>query len=121
MKKLLCTLALTTLPFTIQADPAAFVGLSVTFGGDIGVTGKILSSDKEDQFVAAAGVTWYPAAEKPLGVDVSGGYNFDNVAALVGYDFLQKSPVGSVGWADTEDDRKKKKPCTDPLTCTGGF
>ena len=94
------------LPFAAQANPAAFVGLSYSFGGSsgVGLTVKVLSDDKEDQAVAALGATYYPTAVNKFGIDLSAGYTFNNAAALVGWDFLQKSVQVSGGWADIEDD-----------------
>lgn len=89
------------------ADPALFVGVSLRFGGDApvspGLTLKVLSSDREDEGVLAAGIGWYPKSSQPWGLDVSAGYAFDSGAALIGYDFLSASPVFSLGWADTDD------------------
>lgn len=48
-----------------QADPTYMVGISFTFGSnDIGLTAKVLSDDEEETAVAAAGVSFYPMAEK---------------------------------------------------------
>ena len=83
------------------ADPAVFVGISYTIGSNtVGITGKILTSDKEEKVVGAAGATYYFGAENPFGIDVSGGYTFSNAAVLVGYDFLRKNTQISAGWAD---------------------
>lgn len=107
MKQLLVTAAATALlattSFTVQAGPAAFVDISYHFGGKAGITAKVLSSDKADKAVAALGATYYFNAKAPLGVDLSLGYAFENAAALVGYDFLQKQPAISAGWADVDD------------------
>lgn len=103
--KMMPLLLLGLLPFSAQADPAAFVGISYSFGGSgVGISIKILSDDEEDQVVAAVGATYYPMAADKFGIDLSAGYAFDNAAVLVGWDFLQKSVQVSAGWADTEDD-----------------
>ncbi len=105
MKSLRLLLLASLLPFaTAQADPAAFIGLSYTFSGNAGISAKVLSDDEENNAVVAAGATYYPFAQNKFGLDVSAGYAFDNTAALIGYDFLQHSVQGSVGWADTENE-----------------
>ena len=89
-----------------DSNPVAMVGIAFNFGGKIskesfGLTVKVLSSDRQDRFVAAAGVTYFPWAPNKLGLDVSGGYNFEKVTALVGYDLLNKKPQASLGYTNT--------------------
>lgn len=88
------------------ADPAAFLGLTYSFGGansgKFGVTARVFSSDKKEEWVAAAGVTYYLSGGSDIGLDVGAGYSFDNVGVVIGFDLLQATPVGSVGWSDTK-------------------
>ena len=89
-----------------DSNPVAMVGIAFNFGGKIskeslGLTVKILSSDRQDRFVAAAGVTYFPWAPNKFGLDIGGGYNFDKVTALVGYDLLNKKPQASIGYTNT--------------------
>jgi hypothetical protein len=89
-----------------DSNPVAMVGIAFNFGGQIskesfGLTVKILSSDRQDRFVAAAGVTYFPWAPNKIGLDIGGGYNFDKVTALVGYDLLNKKPQASLGYTNT--------------------
>ena len=89
-----------------DSNPVAMVGIAFNFGGKIskeslGLTVKILSSDRQDRFVAAAGVTYFPWAPNKFGLDIGGGYNFDKVTALVGYDLLNKKPQASLGYTNT--------------------
>ena len=92
---------------TRDANPVAMVGLSFNFGGrvvdeTIGLTFKVVSSDRQDRAVVAAGVTYFPWAPKQnFGLDISTGYNFDKVTALVGYDLLNKKPQVSLGYTNT--------------------
>ena len=111
MKKLFATTAILSLLATnaALADPAVMLGLSVNFGGggsamSPGVTAKVLSSDEQDQAVAAAGVTYFPGAAKPFGVDISAGYNFNEGSALIGYDLLNQQFQASGGWVNTQED-----------------
>lgn len=109
MKSRLTALAaavLMSVPFTTQADPAAFVGLAYSFGGNAGLTVKVLSDDEEHKTVGALGVTYYFNTPNSLGLDVSAGRTFSNSAATIGWDFLQQNAQVSGGWADTEDDKK---------------
>ena len=89
-----------------DSNPVAMVGIAFNFGGKIskeslGLTVKILSSDRQDRFVAAAGVTYFPWAPNKFGLDIGGGYNFEKVTALVGYDLLNKKPQASLGYTNT--------------------
>ena len=90
-----------------DSNPVAMVGMAYNFGGRVfdetfGVTFKVLSSDRQDRAVVAAGVTYFPWAPKQkFGLDISGGYNFDKVTALVGYDLLNKKPQASLGYTNT--------------------
>ena len=89
-----------------DSNPVAMVGIAFNFGGKIskeslGLTVKILSSDRQDRVVAAAGVTYFPWAPNKFGLDISGGYNFEKVTALVGYDLLNMKPQASLGYANT--------------------
>lgn len=119
--KLLPLALISLLPFTIQADPAAFVGISYSFGGPgVGISVKVLSDDEEDQAVAALGATYYPMAVNKFGIDLSAGYAFDDAAVLVGWDFLQKSVQVSAGWADIEDDKSKPAHVSAPSGGGGG-
>ncbi len=94
-------------PHSRDSSPVAMVGISYNFGGrvvdeTIGLTFKVLSSDRQDRAVVAAGVSYFPWAPKQkFGLDISTGYNFDKVTALVGYDLLNKKPQVSLGYANT--------------------
>jgi hypothetical protein len=94
-------------PNSRDSSPVAMVGISYNFGGrvideTIGLTFKVLSSDRQDRAVVAAGVSYFPwAPKKKFGLDISTGYNFDKVTALVGYDLLNKKPQASLGYANT--------------------
>jgi hypothetical protein len=109
------------LPLTAHADPAAFVGISYSFGGSgVGISVKVLSDDEEDQVVAALGATYYPMAADNFGMDLSAGYAFDDAAVLVGWDFLQKSVQVSAGWADIEDDKSSNSSSSATPAAPGG-
>ena len=108
IKKSLIMVALAALSTQAQADVGFMVGFGWTFGGGgPAITAKVLSSDKRDEAVAAAGVSYYPLSQKKFGVDAGVGYNFDNAAAIVSWDFLQSGAQLSGGWSDTESSRKR--------------
>ncbi len=112
--------ALPEAPNSRDSSPVAMVGISYNFGGrvvdeTVGLTFKVLSSDRQDRAVVAAGVSYFPWAPKEkFGLDISTGYNFDKVTALVGYDLLNKKPQASLGYTNTY------KP-TRAVTCQPGF
>lgn len=70
-----------------HAGAAFMFGISHNFGGDTGVTFKILSSDKRDKPVLAAGVSFFP---KGVGFDVGVGYNFTRTTVTFGRDLLRE-------------------------------
>lgn len=92
-----------------QAGVGALFGLSYNFGktiSDFGLTVKVLSDNEEDEFVAAAGVSYFPFAEQGnmFGADLSGGYIFENAAVTLGWDFLNRRPQLGVGYINSQDD-----------------
>ena len=97
---------------TAYADSAAYIGISYTFDGEVGLSAKILSDDEEDSVVAAVGATYYPFSQNKFGLDIGAGYVFDDAAALIGWDFLQNRVQGSIGWADTENDKNNTPAAT---------
>lgn len=108
MKKPLVAAILSIFAAGAQADTGVMIGVAYNFSGqaslnNLGFTAKILTSDKEDKWVAALGATLYPWSAQMFGVDVSGGYNFEDSAVLIGYDFLKGAPQISGGWANTDD------------------
>ncbi len=106
-----------------SADPAAYLGATLRFGGntgaDLGLTAKILSTNREDKFAVAAGISWYPWSHEAFGADASLGYVFDDAAVLGGYDFVTGSPVLSAGWLNTKD-KSRSRPAAPPPSSDGG-
>jgi len=103
MKSILSTTALvsTLMAMPANADPTYMLGLALNFGGgetQLGVTAKVLSDDKPEEIVGAAGVSYF--FDGSWGADVGVGYTFDDGAVTLGYDFLNRSPQVAVGWAD---------------------
>ena len=85
------------------ADPTAMLGLSWSFGGtqsgQLGISARILSSDRRDEFVAAIGGTYYPGSET-FGLDVGVGYNWEKQTFTFTYDVLNQGWGAALGWAD---------------------
>lgn len=105
MKKLLVSTAMVGSLASVPAfaDPTVMLGLSWTFGGSqsgqLGVSARILSDDRRDEFVAAIGGTYYPGANA-FGLDVGVGYNWDNHPFTLTYDVLNEGWSVAMGWAD---------------------
>jgi len=110
MKKVIILLSLLGASLVTHASPALMIGVSLSFNGDFGITGKVISSDKEDKAIAALGATYYPNAAKKLGIDLSAGYTKSNVAGTIGWDFLQKNGVGSLGYVNTKKTNSTTRP-----------
>lgn len=106
MKSLVGSTALVTvlLSCPTYADPTVMLGVSINFGGGekpaMGLTAKVLSSDRPDEVVGAAGATYF--FDGYWGLDAGVGYTFDNSAVTLTYDFLNSRPQFSAGWADIE-------------------
>lgn len=100
-------LVLVLAPAGIQAGAGVMLGIGFNFNGDLGVTLKLLSSDRENEFVAAGGVTWFPRGANPLGVDVGLGYNFRNAGVAAGWDIVNSQLHVGAGYVDTS-----RKPST---------
>jgi hypothetical protein len=107
MNKLLTTTAILSFfsGSMAYADPAVVLGLALNFGGgkpvSTGVTMKVLSSDKPDTFVGAAGLSYFLDNGGHFGADLGVGRTFDNAAATISYDFLNQRPQIAAGWART--------------------
>lgn len=100
-----------------QADPGFMLGLSYNFDGAVGVTVKVLSTNKENKAVAALGASYmFGASARKFGVDVGGGYNFKHVTATLGWDFLNSQMQTSVGASNT---KKKTDSATPPINPSG--
>lgn len=105
-------LAGSPLPSPMPADqkgvhPTFMLGIAVEFGDssqtpDVGVTAKVISSNKPNQFVAGAGVSYFPLSGDPFGIDLSAGFNLHNVTIMGGYDLLRQKPQISAGYAPTD-------------------
>lgn len=90
-----------------SSRPSVMLGVAFNFGGgaansNVGITLKLLHSDRRNRAVGAVGVTFFPWGDDvAFGLDAGIGYNFRNGAAVVSYDFLNASPQFSAGWAHT--------------------
>lgn len=109
MKRLMMTTALAGSIATAPAyaDPTVMIGLSFTFGGSqsgqLGISGRILSDNERDAWVASLGATYYPGSQE-FGLDAGIGYNWENLPITLTYDFLNQGVQLGLGWADLEED-----------------
>ncbi len=102
MKKLTVAAGLLASCTWSHAGAGLMLGFSYDFGGSAGVTLKVLSTNKQDKALVAAGVSYFPSDTTNVwGVDVDAGYNFRHSAATLGWDFLHKKPQVAVGWSPT--------------------
>ncbi|MEN9294480.1 MAG: hypothetical protein RIS03_174 [Pseudomonadota bacterium] len=106
MKKILAGLLMSVASTMAMADVGFFAGITYAIGAKdgLGFTVKALSSRREHNPVYGAGFTFYPAAspENQYGVDLSAGYQHEDNAVLIGYDFLRNAPQISLGVTDTK-------------------
>ena len=105
MRKYLVILLLTFAPMSASAGTGVMFGISFNFNGDLGVSLKLLSSDRQDRFVGVGGVTWFPTGANPIGVDVGLGYNFRNAAVTAGWDIVNGEFQVGAGYVDTKKKR----------------
>ena len=106
MKKIVSSLLLALCSNLAVADVGFFAGVTYAIGAKdgFGITFKALSSRREHNPVYGAGITVYPSAapENQYGFDLSAGYQHEDNAVLVGYDFVKKAPQISLGVTDTK-------------------
>ena len=88
------------------ADPTFMLGGTFAFGGgqpaQFGISARVISNNVPDEGVLGAGVTFYPG-DGEIGFDVFAGYTFDQGVLGVGYDFAQRQPLVSLGYANLDD------------------
>jgi hypothetical protein len=103
MHKLTIAMGLLASATSTYAEPGYMLGISHDFGGATGVTFKVLSTNRQDKALVAAGVSYFPGGgDQKFGIDLSAGYNFRRAAATVGWDFLQQKLQVAVGVSDTK-------------------
>ena len=73
-----------------HAGAGFMFGISHNFGGDTGVTFKILSSDRRNKPVLAAGVSFFPGDGRRIGLDVGVGYNFRRTTVTFSRDLVME-------------------------------
>lgn len=86
-----------------QAGAGYMLGISHNFGGSTGIAFKVLSSDKKDRAVVAAGLSYFPGQSNPMGLDLGLGYTFNHGAVTAGYDFLNRQPQLAIGFSNAKD------------------
>lgn len=71
-----------------HAGAGFMFGISHNFGGDTGVTFKILSSDRRHRPVLAAGVSFFPGEGRRVGLDLGVGYSFRRTTVTFSRDLV---------------------------------
>jgi len=93
---------------TLSASPVAMFGIGYSFGGGsdgVALTLKVISSNDENKGIASLGVSYYPLAKaNSFGIDVDGGYIFEDIALTGSWDFIQMKPQMSGGYVNTMND-----------------
>ena len=70
------------------ADPGVMIGVNYNFDGQLGITLKVLTTDKQDRPALGVGVSYLPM-RKSFGFDVDVAYLFKDSAVTFGYDYEQ--------------------------------
>lgn len=119
MKKTLMASVVATLgsamvvPAPVHAEPGVMVGISHNFGGDTGITFKLLSTNRRDKLAAAVGVSYFPwAATQAWGFDTGVGCTVRHGAFTIGYDWLNRQVQLGLGVANT---KTKASPVPSPV------
>jgi hypothetical protein len=108
MKKLLIAAGLLAGSTVALADPGLLAGISYNFGGSVGFTIKALSSDHQDEPVASIGLSFFPWSEThKFGLDLGGGYVFEDEAVTIGWDALSEQWQVSAGYIHGDDNNKR--------------
>lgn len=83
-----------------NTHPGVFFGLTYNFGGNVGMSLKVLSTNREDRGALCVGISYFPETKK-LGLDVGGAYTFQNGAVTAGWDILNNAPQMGIGYIHT--------------------
>lgn len=85
-----------------QAGPGAFIGLTYNWGGGLGLSFKVLSTNQENRPAFAGGVSYFPMSGL-WGIDAGAGYVFRSGAATISWDFLNNAPQFGLGYVKTKN------------------
>lgn len=106
MKKLITTTCLLASGSAAMAGPALMLGVSHDFGGETGITLKLLSTNRQERGALALGVSYAPGRESsPWSWDAGLAYNFKSVTLVLGYDWGPKQVQISLGAANLKAPR----------------
>jgi hypothetical protein len=110
MKKWLLAASLVCLSSVARAEAGVFIGLSMQLGGkfssqDLGLSAKVVSSNREDRAVLGGGISFYPfgPGSTRVGLDVGAGVQGRSAGALIGYDLLLGRPTRATSTPRTSD------------------
>ena len=97
MKKWIVAATLTASFGLAQASPGVMVGVGFNTTQGLGISLKVLSSDRDNRTVGVLGTSYYPATNR-VGVDVGIGRTFENSAATIGWDIVNNAPKAGFGY-----------------------
>lgn len=98
MKKLLATALFLASTTAAMAEPALMLGVSYNFGGAMGVTLKVLSTNRQDEAALAVGLSYAPGrGDNRWSWDTGLAYNFKRSSLVLSYDWLPSETQLSVG------------------------
>ena len=91
--------AMLVFPQLVFSDIGIGIGVNITYHGDVGISAKVLSSNKSFDMAWAIGASYYPLSNKKYGFDIGyGGNALPNGYFLIGLDILQDASYGGVGY-----------------------
>lgn len=108
MKRLLIAAGLLVGSTVASADPGMLAGISYNFGGSVGFTIKALSGNHQDEAVASIGLSYFPWSDTHhFGIDLGGGYLFENEAVTFSWDALAEQWQLSAGYIHGDDNNAR--------------
>lgn len=81
-----------------STDDGIFLGINLTYFGDVGITAKVLSGDQNDELVFATGLSYYPFSVIKFGYDFGIGKTTNGIAGVWGVDIPHDAAYFSAGY-----------------------
>lgn len=96
------------IPSTQASDVGGFFGVTYSFGekNRFGITAQVTTSNKEDKWIGAGGLAFYPFEKNnKFGLPIGGGFQGESLALIGGYDLLQERPFVALGSGNIRKDK----------------
>ena len=92
------------------ADPGVMIGVNYNFDGQLGITLKVLTTDKQDRPALGVGVSYLPM-RKSFGFDADVAYLFKDYFAKIqlSYTYTQKKYADAAGAMAAMQDKDQKQ------------